>query len=63
MGLWIGRIKVQQQRVGAVRFSDAIHNRSTLLCPVQDVLCHTSNVKNPHFAPGLKSTEGSFRHG
>ena len=62
MGLWIGRVEVQEQRVGAVRFSNTIHDRSTLLCPVQDVLCHTPNVEDPHFAPRLKSTQGSLRH-
>ena len=52
--LRVGRVEVQEQRVGAVRFSDAIHNRSPLLCSMQDVLGHPPDVEDSNFAPRLE---------
>ena len=63
MWLRVGRVEVQEQWVGAVRFSDAVHNGPPLLCSMQDILGHPPDVEDSNFAPGLEPTQGSLRHG
>ena len=62
MGLWISRVEVQEQRIGAVRFPNTIHIDPRCCAPCRMSWRHTPNAKDPHFAPRLKSAQGSLRH-